>query len=122
MMLELSDREASILLGATLMHWGVPFHFAVKHELTNQAQAIVDAAVEKLRALRQAYLRPQLQEVLNVSLSEQELTVLIEVVEDCLAECGSDSIELRLQMNTSEPKEVEALVKRLRLYIQPSPI
>lgn len=119
MILELCDREASILTGATLMHWRVPFHSAPKRELTVQEQEIVEAASEKLRSLHQAYLRPQLQEVLSVPLSDQELALLIEVVEDCLAECGSDSTELRLQLNTSEPKEVEALVKRLRLSIQP---
>jgi hypothetical protein len=33
MMIQFSDKEASILLGATLMHWRVPFPFASKHEL-----------------------------------------------------------------------------------------
>src|SRR5438445_4470174 len=119
MRLQLSDREASILLGATLMHWGVPFRHAAKRELTEPQQAIVDAASENLITLREAGLRPLPQVVQEVPLSDQELALLIEVVEDCLAECGSDSIELNLQLKTSERREVEALVKRLQLSRRP---
>jgi len=119
MMIPLSDREASILLGATLMHWGVPFHKVAKRELTDPQQAIVDAASEKLIALRQAYQRPQLQETQGVQLSDPEIGLLIDVVESCLDECGDDSTELSLQLKTRERQEVETLVRRLRLSIQP---
>ena len=118
MVLQLSDREASILLGATLMHWGVPFRRAAKRELTDRQQAIVDEASEKLIALRESYLRLQLQEVHGVPLSAHEIGLLIEVIEDCLAECGNDATELSLQLKTSERQEVEALVRRMRLSIQ----
>ena len=47
-MIQLSDHEASILLGATLMHWGVPFRFASKREWTEHQQAIIDRASDKL--------------------------------------------------------------------------
>jgi hypothetical protein len=118
MVLQLSDREASILLGATLMHWGVPFRSAAKRELAIQQQAIVDEASEKLIALRESYLRLQLQEVQGVPLSAHEIALLIDVVEDCLAECGNDATELSLQLKTSQRQEVEALVRRMRLSIQ----
>jgi hypothetical protein len=114
MILQLSDKDASILLGATLMHWGVPFRHATKRELSDSQQAIVDAASAKLIALREAALRPQLPDVRDVPLSDQELPLLIEVVEDCLAECGNDVTELRLQLKTGERQEVEALLSRLR--------
>ena len=119
MMLQLSDREASILLGATLMHWGVPFQIAEKRELSDQPQAIMDAASEKLIAFRGTCQRTQLQEVQSVPLLDIEIDLLIRVVEDCLAECGNDSTELSLQLNTSEREEVEALLRRLRLAVRP---
>ena len=53
MMIPLSDKEADILLGATLVHWGVPFHTAVKREFTEDQQATVDAASTKLIAWRE---------------------------------------------------------------------
>jgi hypothetical protein len=118
-MLPLSDREASILLGATLMHWGVPFRSAAKRELTDQQQAIVDAASEKLIALREAHQRPRLQEVQGVPLSDQEIALLVRVVDDCLGECGNDPTELRLQLKTSERTEIEALLGRMRVSVQP---
>jgi hypothetical protein len=81
MMIQLSDREASILLGATLMHWGVPFRSVTKRALTDPQQAVVDAASEKLIALREAYQQPQLQGVQSVQLSDHEIALLIEVVD-----------------------------------------
>src|SRR5258707_5268752 len=113
-MIQLSDREPSILLGATLMHWGVPFRSAAKRELTAQQQVIMDAASEKLIALREAYQRPQLQGIESVQLADHEIALLIEVVDDCLDECGHDATELSLQLKTSERKEVETLLQRLR--------
>jgi len=121
-MLQLSDREASILLGATLMHWGVPFHHATKRELGEDFQAVADAASEKLIALREACSQLQPAEVPTVPLSADEIAVLVEVVEDCVAECGDDSTELSLQLKTRERKEIEALVRRLRHSIQPTSV
>ena len=118
-MIPLSDRDAAILLGATLMHWGVPFHSAAKRELTDDRQASVDAASTKLIALREDYQGPPLQEVQGVPLSELEITLLIEVLEDCLAESGNDATELSLHLKTSARQEVETLVNRLRRSIQP---
>jgi hypothetical protein len=115
MTIRLSDREASILLGATLMHWGVPFHTAAKRELTEDQQAIVDEASDKLIGLRETYQRSQVQTSQEVHLSDEETAFLIAVVEDCLNECGNDPTELRLQLKTSEGKEVETLLERLRL-------
>ncbi len=114
MILQLSDREASILLGATLMHWGVPFRSTAKRQLTDHQQAIVDSASDKLIALRAAYQQPQPQDVQGVHLSDHEVALLIEVVDDCLSECGNDSTELSLQLQTDERKEVETLVRRMR--------
>jgi hypothetical protein len=111
MMLRLSDHEASILLGATLMHWGVPFRFADKRALTEQQQVIVDQAAEKLIAVRGTPQTPPLEEI---DLSETEIALLAEVVDNCLEECGSDAVELRLQLNAGERREVEALLERLR--------
>jgi hypothetical protein len=118
-MLQLSDKEASIMLGATLLHWGVPFRRTAKRELSDSQQAIVDAASSRLIALRETHLRSQNQDVQDVPLSDQEIALLIEVVEDCLAECGNDAIELRLQLKAGEHQEVEDLLRRLRLSLQP---
>ncbi len=114
MMIRLADKEASILLGATLMHWGVPFRSAARRELTEHQQAIVDEASDKLIGLRETYQRPQVQEAQEVLLSDQEAALLLAVVEDCLNECGSDATELSLQLKTSDRNEVETLLERIR--------
>jgi hypothetical protein len=110
----LSDKEAAILLGATLMHWGVPFRSTAKRDLTEHQQAIVDEASEKLIALRETCQRTHVQGAQDVVFSGKEAALLIVVVEDCLNECGSDATELSLQLKTSERSEVETLVERLR--------
>lgn len=114
MIIRLSDKEASILLGATLMHWGVPFRRAARRELTEHQQSLVDEASDKLIGLRETYQRPQVQEAQEVLLSDQEAALLIAVVEDCLNECGSDPTELSIQLKTSERNEVDTLLERVR--------
>ena len=114
MMIRLSDKEASILLGATLMHWGVPFRRAVRHELTEQQQALVDEASDKLIGLRETYQRSAVREEQEILLSDSETAVLMMVVEECLLECGSDPTELSLQLKTRERSEVEMLLCRIR--------
>ncbi len=114
MMIRLSDKEASILLGATLMHWGVPFRAAARRALTEDQQAALDEASEKLIGLRESCQRLQPLEAQEVRLSDQEAVLLIAVVEDCLKECGDDAAELSLQLKTSERDEVETVLERLR--------
>jgi len=115
----LSDKEASILLGATLMHWGVPFHATARRALTEEQQAIVDGASDKLIALRETYRRLQAADAQEVQLSDEEAALLVAVAEDCLRECGDDRIELRLQLQTGERDEVETLLERLRRSLGP---
>jgi hypothetical protein len=114
MMIRLSDKEASILLGATLMHWGVPFRFAARRELTEHQQATVEEASDKLIGLREQIQHRQGQEAQEVHLTDEQAALLIAVVEDCLNECGDDPTELSLQLKTSERNEVETLLQRLR--------
>jgi hypothetical protein len=114
MMIRLSDKEASILLGATLMHWGVPFRRATRRDLTEHQQGLVDEVSDKLIGLRETYQRSQVQETQEVLLADQEAALLIAVVEDCLKECGNDPTELNLQLKTSERNEVETLLERIR--------
>lgn len=116
-MIPLSNRDAAILLGATLMHWGVPFHSAAKRELTADQQETVDAASTKLIAWREKYQGDPVQQVQGIALSDNEITLLIEGVEDCLAECANDATELSLHLKTSEREEVETLASRLRRTI-----
>ena len=118
MMIRLSDKEAAMLLGATLMHWGVPFHHAPRRELTEHEQALVDEASDKLIGLREAYQRTQMQETQEVLLLDQEAALLIAVVEDCLHECGGDPTELGLQLKTRERNEVETLLERIRASLR----
>jgi hypothetical protein len=117
-MIQLTDKEAAILLGATLMHWGVPFHFALRRGLTDHQQAIIDEASEKLITLREAQQRSQAQEAQAVNLSDQEIVLLVLVLEDCLAECGDDPTELSLQLKTSERRQIETLLGRIRVSMQ----
>jgi hypothetical protein len=114
MRIRLSDQEAAIFLGATLMHWGVPFRRATKHDLSEQQQSIVDAASEKLIAVREAHQRSPRQEIPEVDLSNQEAALIIAVVEDCLKECVDDPTELRLQMHAHNRQVVETLLERIR--------
>ena len=109
--MQISDREASILLGATLMHWGVPFHCTAKRELSEHHQDILDQASEKLRAARGLHQLSQLDEV---HLSAAEIDLLAKVLQNCLDECGNDPVELRLELQTSERQEVETLIAHLR--------
>ena len=81
MMIQLSDMESSILLGATLMHWGVPFHNVARRELTEHEQATVDEASDRLIGLRETYQRSHFHEVPEVHFSDQEAALLIAVVE-----------------------------------------
>jgi phage-related minor tail protein len=114
MMIRLSDKEASVLLGATLMHWGVPFRTAARRELTEHQQGIVEEASDKLIGLREQFQKRQAQEAQEVLLTDEQAALLIAVVEDCLNECGDDPTELSLQLKTSERNEVETLLQRLR--------
>ncbi len=118
MIIPLSDKEASISLGATLMHWGVPFRATARRALTEHQQALVDEASDKLVGLRETYQRPQAQEAQEIHLSNQEATLLVAVVEDCLNECGSDTTELSLQLKTGERQEVETLLERMRTSLE----
>jgi hypothetical protein len=119
MMIRLSDQEVSVLLGATLMHWGVPFRRATRCQLTEHQQASIDAASDKLIALREMHQRNRSQEASELFLSEEEAALLIAVIEDCLNQCGSDPTELRLQLKTSDPKDVESLLARIRTSLGP---
>ncbi len=113
-MIQLSDSDAAILLGATLMHWGVPFRRSARRELSEPQQALADDASEKLIALRQACRRSEVKTVPEVQLSVQEAALLISVIEDCLQECGDDPTEIRLQLKANNRQEVEELLERLR--------
>jgi hypothetical protein len=115
MVMEFSDGEASILLGATLMHWGVPFRSASKRELTDRQQAIVDEVSEKLIALRAVHQQSGPHETHAIELSDPEIGLLIWIVEDCLRECGNDRTELSLQLKTSDRGAVESLLERMRI-------
>jgi hypothetical protein len=117
MRLRFSDSDASIVLGATLMHWGVPFRRAARHELTEHQQGVVDQASEKFISLKDSFLTYAGQNDQEVLLSDEEAALLIEVVQDCLNECGSDESELRLQLKTSERHRVEILLERLRVAL-----
>jgi hypothetical protein len=120
MMFPLSDREAAILLGATLMHWGVPFHRVNKRELSDDQQATVDATSTRLVARREEYRGHPAQQVQAIALSDNEITLLTDVLEDCLAECGNDATELGLHLKASTRQEVATLVNRLRHCHAPS--
>jgi hypothetical protein len=109
-----TDKEAEILLGATLMHWGIPFRFTAKHELTENEQALVEQASESLIEMRERLQQSKnLHHSQELSLSPQQIQKLRDVMVDCLAECGNDVVELGLQLKTRNKAEVEALVARL---------
>jgi hypothetical protein len=114
MLMQLSDRETSILLGATLMHWGVPFHRTKKHELTSEQQAIADVLSEKLISARQDAGSPILRQIQSVQLSDNDAALLVQILDDCLKEIGNDSTELSLQLKTTDRREIEALINRMR--------
>jgi hypothetical protein len=92
------------------MHWGIPFRRAAKRELSNEQQATMDAASERLMAIQQSRSNV----AISIALSDVEVALLVEVVDDCLAECGDNTTELDLQLKTPARGEVESLVDRLR--------
>ena len=109
--MQISDRETSILLGATLMHWGVPFHSAAKRELSDHQKELADQASDKLIAAR-AVQTPSPFRV--VDLSDSEIALLVEIVHNCVEECGNNSIDLRLHLQAGDRREVEALIAHLQ--------
>jgi hypothetical protein len=111
--IKIKNKEADILLGATLMHWGVPFRFTTKLELTENQQNIIEAASDKLISLRELYHETKNFEGCEADLSAQEIALLAEVGRACLAECGNDLVELELQLKTRSKSEVESLLSRL---------
>jgi hypothetical protein len=112
-MICLTDHEIAILLGATLMHWGVPFHFSTKRPLSAPQQKIVDEASEKLIALRS----PPSSQPREVNLSDSEIALLAEVADNCIEECGNNAVDLRLHLAANNRREVEMLIARLRRSI-----
>jgi hypothetical protein len=99
------------------MHWGGPFRTAARHELTAHQQATVEEASDKLIGLREQLQQRQAQEAQEVLLTDEQAALLIVVVEECLDECGSEPIELSLQLKTSERNEVEILLQRIRTFL-----
>lgn len=114
MVLTLSDKDASIILGATLMHWGVPFHFTTKPVLTTAEQALIDALSERLISLRNAIDTERPIPSLSFSVSDSERRLMIEVLSACLDECGDDSWEMSLHLKAESKDQVAVLIERLR--------
>jgi hypothetical protein len=114
MVLTLSDKEASVILGATLMHWGVPFHFTTKHVLTEPEQELLDELSERLISIRNTADQEEPIRPLFIAVSDEERRLLIEVLSACLAECGDNLMEISLHLKAGSKDEVVALIERLR--------
>ncbi len=78
---------------------------------------MVDAASSKLIAWREEYRKHPLKNPQAVDFTDNEIALLLEVVEDCLAECGKNATEIRLQLQASSRQEVEILASRLRQFV-----
>jgi hypothetical protein len=88
MVLTLSRKEVSIILGATLMHWGVPFHFKEKQALTETEQSLLDDLSERIICIRDAAGQERHGEVLSIPVSDEERKLLIEVLSETLSHKG----------------------------------
>lgn len=121
MMISLTRQETAILLGATLMHSGVPFHFTRKRELSESEFERVEQVDDQLLALRNRPPAAGAGEFLVADLDKVELILLVGIIQDCLAECRDNAVELRLHLRVNERGEVEALLERLRQPVAPTP-
>jgi hypothetical protein len=109
-----SEPEIAILLGATLMHWGVPFHQARKQDITGEQQDHLDAISDKLIAVRDTAAAKSKKSSLSIDLTEQESMLLTQVLDDCLRECGDNPTDLRIHLKANDRKEVDSLLAKMR--------
>ena len=114
MSIDLSDREKEMLLGATLMHWGVPFQSVTKRVLKQEEQLILDTMSDRLTASRRgAGASSPLEAESPVNFSRNEQLLLSEVLKSCLEECGTNMVEIHLHLKANTKSEVELLISRI---------
>jgi hypothetical protein len=114
MEMNLTDKEIAVLLGATLMHWGVPFHFTRKRVLNETEQAVLDTVSDRLIRVQSIAGSHQPPTSLTVDFSADERRLLVEVLAACLAECGDNLTDMRLHLKADSRDEVNDLLQRLR--------
>jgi hypothetical protein len=118
----LTKEEVGIVLGVRLMYWGVPFHRITKRALSHEEDAAGDAVWERLLALRDAARTSESSgghenddpPFVFLPLTEEERRLYVEMTQACLAECGDDEIELRIQLGTSNREALEQVLEKVR--------
>lgn len=103
-----SDKEAAILLGAMLMHWGLPFRKATRRPLNDNQQAVLDRMSDRLVEMSE-----RKGSSIEFEISPEEAGLCVMVLEDCVHECTDDATEMRLQLKTDRPSEIDAVLVRL---------
>ncbi len=113
MLINLADIEASIILGAALMYWGLPFHFAQKRNLTERETRTLDDISERLVAYRENLRLGANDTIPGVAFSRVELDLILEVLGACLKECDENPVDLSFHLGTRNKNDVQSLLERL---------
>ena len=119
MRIRLSDHQAGILLAATLMNWGYPFHFTRRCVFPSREQEIIDAAEERLIGRRRENHEQGTPGPRQIEFSAEEAQLFAKLLEVCLAECGHNETEIHLQLWADTEDEVCALTDQLRRMADP---
>jgi hypothetical protein len=120
--IDMTVKEAQILLGVRLMYWGVPFQVAHRRRLGEADEEIGDNVWERLLALRDAarddpHCRGQGgQPSVSLPLTRAEAGLWVEMTKACLGECGTDEVDLDVHLGTRARDEVERLLARLAAF------
>lgn len=113
MMVSLTEKQVSILLGVRLMYTAVPFHRTTKRGFDVREMRVVDGFRESLLGARAAMRRDNQQPTIVVSASPEELGTYCEMTRACLDECRGSSNELWCHLGSVDETEVSDFVAYL---------
>ena len=109
----LSDHECGVLLAGIRMNWGYPFSFGCPYVPGAAEDEIIDHVGERLRGMRRENQERQTLVSRQFDLAPHEASILIAILEACLAECRGNSISIHLHLQAENKDEVRGLVDRL---------
>lgn len=115
--ISLTKQELAIVLGALLMHWGVPFRSTHKKALTDREQQLVDDVKRQGHAYLDADAAHPSRSPFVLKSTTEHITVLVQVIDRCVDECSSNEIDTRIHLQAESVDDVRRLVARLRDYV-----
>lgn len=111
MQMQLSKQNASVLLGALLMHWGVPFSRLNKRPLSIEEQRLLDALSDRLVVFLENFNSSEMAVLGCFQFTVFETVLTRAVLYDCLFECDGDATELRIHLRSESREDVQTLLE-----------